>query len=66
MPPITPAPTDILNDDAENVSAANIGNIVPHSDSDSEGENIDHDGYELLSQDPEIFLSAENEDEVCL
>ena len=64
MSPITPAPTDIPDDDAENVSSATVENIVlSHSDTDSESENIDHDGYELLSQDPENFFSVENDEE---
>lgn len=63
MPPITPAPTDIPDEEAENVSAATVENIIPsHSDSDSDIE-IDHNGYELLSQDPEIFFSAQNDEE---
>lgn len=67
MPPITPAPTDLPDEEAENVSSATVENIVlSHSDSDSDTENIDHDGYELLSQDPEFFFNTENDDEVKL
>lgn len=68
MPPITPDPVDIPNEESENACSAVVENVLftHNSDSDSESENLDHDGYELLSQDPDFMFNTEEDDEVCL
>lgn len=66
MAPITPDPVDIPDEESENACSATVESIVfSHSDSDSESENVDHDGYELLSQDPDFFFHTEDDGEVC-
>lgn len=68
MPPITPAPADIPDDESETMSSAigeNTGIQLSDSDSISDSETLDHNGYELLSQDPENVYINENEEEDC-
>ncbi|XP_015928225.1 male-enhanced antigen 1 [Parasteatoda tepidariorum] len=60
MPPIIPIPNDIPENGPENssseVDAGLNVNIMSDSDSPSDDENVGHEGYEPLSQDPDCFI----------
>ncbi|KFM68274.1 hypothetical protein X975_12423, partial [Stegodyphus mimosarum] len=67
MPPITPSPTDIPDDSGEQESTSTndfpVVMVVSDSDSISDEGNFEHDGYELLSQDPDNSVLVDSDPE---
>lgn len=62
MPPVTPAPTEVPDDEEISSNVDHPVMIINESDSNSEDEN-DYNGYELLSQDPNNCFEVEDNEE---
>ncbi|MDL1914321.1 MAG: hypothetical protein FDW93_07380 [Bergeyella sp.] len=67
MPPIIPSPSDIPDDSEEQESTSTndfpVVLVVSDSDSISDEGNFEHDGYELLSQDPDNSVLFDSDPE---